>query len=474
MDIQEYLEIRGIKSKEKKNEIWFNCPFHKEDTPSCSINKNTEEWYCFGCHASGSDLVSFEFALNRTEIYNSVKEIEPSIVKEKNNLLLKNSNILSRLWNERRITEDVVRRFMIGWDGQRIWIPIMYQGKILNVKKWDAFKLNHVKMLWLRTKEEGYITNGVLFPYENLKASDLFFTEGEGDCLSSISAGIKNAITGGGTSFDFISHLFQLKGKRVTTCFDYDAPGGKASKEASERLTKAKIQNRNLHLKSIGGQEKDDLTELFLRDDSLFVGKVKDFLETEEFGEIDRIPNESVTLTDALAADYYRKTIKFSAFITAIDADGPKQIAKNIMIIKEDGTKNFVQIDAQAKPEVAVSLLYSGGFKEKETLKQLFSLEKKDTVVVLSTQTVLHLQMQQDYLQTNINESSNFMIDAFIEDYRVNPYKTYEFVAKVVRNPKNQNICFFILSSETKLKHDKKITEEDLEWLQHFWIKEGV
>jgi DNA primase len=35
------------------------CPFHREDTPSFSVNAETGFFYCFGCHAKG-DVQEFQ------------------------------------------------------------------------------------------------------------------------------------------------------------------------------------------------------------------------------------------------------------------------------------------------------------------------------------------------------------------------------------------------------------------------------
>ena len=43
---------------EKDGELWGNCPLHKEKTPSFSVNKEEQTFYCFGCNAGGN-LVSF-------------------------------------------------------------------------------------------------------------------------------------------------------------------------------------------------------------------------------------------------------------------------------------------------------------------------------------------------------------------------------------------------------------------------------
>ena len=43
---------------EKDGELWGNCPLHKEKTPSFSVNKDEQKFYCFGCNAGGN-LISF-------------------------------------------------------------------------------------------------------------------------------------------------------------------------------------------------------------------------------------------------------------------------------------------------------------------------------------------------------------------------------------------------------------------------------
>lgn len=42
----------------KRDEFWGCCPFHKENTPSFSINEVSQQFYCFGCGAKG-DVFSF-------------------------------------------------------------------------------------------------------------------------------------------------------------------------------------------------------------------------------------------------------------------------------------------------------------------------------------------------------------------------------------------------------------------------------
>lgn len=57
-DLVEVAESYGLKLRRRGGEYWCKCPFHKEKTPSFSINREKQVFSCFGCGESG-DLISF-------------------------------------------------------------------------------------------------------------------------------------------------------------------------------------------------------------------------------------------------------------------------------------------------------------------------------------------------------------------------------------------------------------------------------
>jgi len=57
-DLRAVVESYGVQLK-KKGANWTGlCPFHKEKTPSFTVNPKTNLWHCFGCDAGG-DVISF-------------------------------------------------------------------------------------------------------------------------------------------------------------------------------------------------------------------------------------------------------------------------------------------------------------------------------------------------------------------------------------------------------------------------------
>ena len=50
------------------------CPFHKEKTPSFTVNDVKGFYYCFGCHAHG-DVITFEQQTNNLSFAEAVEKL---------------------------------------------------------------------------------------------------------------------------------------------------------------------------------------------------------------------------------------------------------------------------------------------------------------------------------------------------------------------------------------------------------------
>ena len=102
VDLVGLIRSRGIALRKNGKGYKGLCPFHKDDTPSLSVNPDQNLWQCFGCQAGGDairfvelfDKVDFKAAVQllagsedrgrKTEAGKAVKEEKPDLtVKEK-------------------------------------------------------------------------------------------------------------------------------------------------------------------------------------------------------------------------------------------------------------------------------------------------------------------------------------------------------------------------------------------------------
>ena len=77
--IKDRLDIVDVVSKEvilKKNgsHYWGLCPFHKEKTPSFSVNTNLGIYKCFGC-GEGGDALTFIMKTQNKEFIEVIREL---------------------------------------------------------------------------------------------------------------------------------------------------------------------------------------------------------------------------------------------------------------------------------------------------------------------------------------------------------------------------------------------------------------
>lgn len=160
--ISQYIELN------KHGKDYFGvCPFHAEDTPSFSVNREKEMFYCFGCGATGS-IIQFlmmyqrfnfpqaiEYLIKYTKFDVSQIKQEPELIKflkqfnKKNKLKpiqheILSSDIMNQYqqipiyeWLQEGIKQDIMDKYQVRFDenGNRAVFPIFdNEGNIINVK----------------------------------------------------------------------------------------------------------------------------------------------------------------------------------------------------------------------------------------------------------------------------------------------------------------------------------------------------
>ena len=67
--------ISGYVSLQKKGRyFWACCPFHGEKTPSFSVDKERQFFYCYGCH-TGGDVFSFVQKIENCTFSEAIKTL---------------------------------------------------------------------------------------------------------------------------------------------------------------------------------------------------------------------------------------------------------------------------------------------------------------------------------------------------------------------------------------------------------------
>lgn len=74
IDIVAVLTQRGLKLTQKGVNLFALCPFHKEETPSLSVDPRRQLWSCFGC-GRGGDVFSLVQQLDHVSFADAVKSL---------------------------------------------------------------------------------------------------------------------------------------------------------------------------------------------------------------------------------------------------------------------------------------------------------------------------------------------------------------------------------------------------------------
>ncbi len=206
------LDLDAIKSKitlsrelENKTKIikkgkdsWCCCPFHKEKTPSCKINDELGNYYCFGCGAKG-DIFSLYTDLYNYSFVDAVKElsqkagivlkIESKKTNDEYNRIykildlttnwfqenlndVKNNHCLKYL-EDRNLNKDIIKYFRLGFSyNSKTTLYDFLKDNSFNDK--EIIKSNVVKYD-RNNKIKDFFYKRLMFPITNLQGKVVGF-----------------------------------------------------------------------------------------------------------------------------------------------------------------------------------------------------------------------------------------------------------------------------------------------------------
>lgn len=317
---------------ENDNEWGARCPFHEDKKKSFSVNRATGAWICYGACGEGGGIVKYHARLLKMSEEDALVDLKVILGAERtvpaeqvvanHKRLLENKQLIDFLKKRRGFSLDTIKRFELGFDGDRVWIPVKVGQYYFNVRKynWRPGGDAREKML---SFDIGY-GEARLFPYENLaKEGPLLICEGETDAILANQLGY-NAVTVTGGAGTWTTRFTQaVAGKEVSICYDIDEAGHKGSEKVARaiaRVCKVKIVHLPITEPANGdftnyivdhGYKKADMDELIAK------AEVFEFKGKEEI-EIDTTVHH-VTLGEAAKEKFYLKTIEMPVLVSGKD-----------------------------------------------------------------------------------------------------------------------------------------------------------
>lgn len=266
MKITEYLDKKNFDYEEKVRPSGINyimvCPFcngGEHNRITFAINANTGLWNCKrenDCGKAGTffqlqemlgdNPINFEPFRKQQSLLNGYKKKEGIFKIPIFQRLELTSRVKNYLINERKIPENIIKKFDIfsGYKAE-ICFPYYKNGKVVNIKHRTL-----EKKFWQENNAESCLYN---IDNINKKNDTLVITEGELDCISLYIYGMSNivSIPGGVDDFRWIDNDWEfLKNfKNILLAIDMDIAGRKKIKKLASRLGIWRCRNVELPYK---------------------------------------------------------------------------------------------------------------------------------------------------------------------------------------------------------------------------------
>lgn len=249
------------------NEIKAECPFkdlhegQTDNNPSLTVNLAKGVWYCNSCQSKGNIFTMYKllYGVSNEEAWFALgdalkiprpdgskptrPDIEPGLVREYHQRLMALTGPLRDMLRERRgLTDQTLVDFQLGWDGERITIPIYDEfNTLVNFRR---YKWNSNEDQWKVLNYVDELNNAYgevrIFGIDRVLDDSIDYVvwcEGEMDRLSAEQRGFPCACatSGAGTWKSDWSKLFKNK-KRVYITQDNDEAGRNATRKLCEKL----------------------------------------------------------------------------------------------------------------------------------------------------------------------------------------------------------------------------------------------
>lgn len=448
-------------TSQSDEQLYANCPFHPDDTPSFTVNSATNQWFCHGCHQGGSEV---QFVMQYYDVSQKIAEFaytqwektgilpfptEDYIEKLHQNLLKRPSEVT--VLNEMGITDETIEQYKLGWEEFRINIPVYSRrGFCINIRKYlpphRRSELGKDKKV-IQIKGLG---DTRFYPYDAFNQEEIYIVEGEKDCLVARSHGL-NAITGTGGSNVPMKEMGLFKDKFVYVMVDSDTVGDVIRKDYNKLLhgIAKKVTDIRLPVKDFADYWKDNQNIEILQ----FVIAVTQE-QKEEQTQIDEsllsksenvsYLNTWIRLENMCIVGVDPKTYSIPTKLKAVCHGSPD--CKKLCSVAVTTDPMIVDID----PRQILQFIDSADTAQDNFLRQFFHCKNvsAEPVEFINVQKFI-FQETASFIEGLEDSSFEHRYGVYMyDDERLMPTKHYSFEASRVTDPRNQQNYYVIRKAE--------------------------
>ena len=245
--IADAVEVFGVKLNSRDKGL---CPFHREKTPSFSIDRKNNIFTCFGCGETG-DVITFASKIKEVEPLEAAKLLaemfhidvddctKRTSIKDYLKACIKDAD-KTDYFQKRGLTKETVKKYCLGYDVKRNAIVLPYSSEL----RYYQTRSIADKKFYKPTNEEAGTE-----PLFNRKAlwgtskEPVFIVESPLCALSIMQCGgVSVSLCGVGGANKLVKEVKAKKPNApLVLCLDNDEPGQKATETLEKELQTAKI-----------------------------------------------------------------------------------------------------------------------------------------------------------------------------------------------------------------------------------------
>ena len=285
---------QGLVYHRHGNELKAQCPFTElhlagqDRNPSFTVNLGSGVYLCNACGSRGNIHTFYAhtrhldkqdawyelgdaLGIDRPTDTDSRPAIDPGLPAQYHQALMKHTGVIRDVLRDKRgIADATLSRFLIGWDKDRVTIPIYDEyNELVNIRlhKWNSYE-DKTKMINYTDVLGNTFGEDRIFGIENLinpDISEIVWCEGEWDRLVAEQLGIPTCTATAGAD-NFRLEWFKLikKKKRLYLCFDNDDAGRRATDYMIDNL-RGSIEIYTVNWPK-DWREKGDITDIIIKD----------------------------------------------------------------------------------------------------------------------------------------------------------------------------------------------------------------